>query len=315
MTLQGYDLAWGWSGSLPAALKAKGGQFVIRYIGTSSKCLTPAELHGWHQAGMSVGMVYETTGTTWRGGRAAGERDGAAALAAATALGAPAGSLIWFAIDEDATDYATAAAYLQGCQAASGAYHSYLYGGAHLIDGVWAHVNGRGWFWQTYAWSNGEVSKHAIMYQYHNDVTIDGVSCDQNKSINTGVNGGTGWLMPVIPAPTTPKPIAVAVNKTVAAVKAQPAPVVAAVPVATVAGVTASSFPSLSASQWSTLVAAVLAFLGSFFLPAGTTAPAPTDPVAAAPAPPPAPTPAATVEPTPTAPAPVVVDPTPAPEA
>ena len=43
-------------------------------------------------------------------------------------------------------------------------------------------------FWQTYAWSNGQQSSKANIYQYDNDQTIAGVSLDLDNSY--GNEGG-----------------------------------------------------------------------------------------------------------------------------
>src|ERR1700749_111581 len=188
MALQGYDYAWGWRSGLPAAIKKAGGTFVVRYVGTSSKCLTAAEAKALQDAGIAVGLVYETTGLTFRGGYAAGLKDGAAAKAAMDKLGVPGATPIFIAIDTDTKDHATIAEYYKGGVEPTATYRARLYAGFYVIDGM-----GNGGHWQTYAWSAGKVSKKADLYQYQNNVTVDGVSMDKCRTLNGNLTDRGGW--------------------------------------------------------------------------------------------------------------------------
>jgi hypothetical protein len=195
---QGFDYAWGYTSRTPAALKEVGASFVVRYVGDTSKCITPAERDALHVAGLTIGLVFETTGNTFKGGATAGRTDGAIAAEAATKLGAPAGTIIWFAIDTATTDYISARAYLAGAQAACAPYNARLYADFYVIEAVGGTDH-----WQTYAWSGGKISKHASLYQYHNGVTIGGVDMDRCELINGGP--GDGWWFH--PYTTTPAPV------------------------------------------------------------------------------------------------------------
>lgn len=89
-----------------AALKAQDYDFVLRYYSTNaSKNLSLGEARALSQAGLAIGVVWETSGT--RAGfftRAQGLADGAAAFRMARdAIGQPFGSAIYFAVDYDAT--------------------------------------------------------------------------------------------------------------------------------------------------------------------------------------------------------------------
>lgn len=200
--MEGFDYAWGYTSSLPAAIKKAGGSFVVRYVGVTSKCLTASEATGLHKAGLAIGLVYETTGLTFKGGHAAGSKDGAVALAAAKKLGVPAGTPIFFAIDTDTSDTATIKAYLAGCAAGSGEYPARLYGGYKVIQAA-----GGSGHWQTYAWSAGKISAHAGLYQYKNGVTVGGASMDKCRTLSAAVGPVNGWLgypvVPPVPAPTS----------------------------------------------------------------------------------------------------------------
>lgn len=181
----------------PSAAKALRAKFVVRYLGNSWKCATRGEVHALQAIGIAVGLVYETTGTTFTGGHAAGLLDGQRAAAAATALGAPAGTPIWFAIDTDTTYGPVVQAYYQGCVDGSGAYKARLYAGFKVIHGM-AH----GGHWQTYAWSNGLVSAHADLYQYKNLAAYD-----HDRTLNGNLVARGGWLtFAQAPAPVSPSP-------------------------------------------------------------------------------------------------------------
>lgn len=203
--MEGFDYAWGYSASLPAKLKATGASFVVRYLGTSSKCVTLSEVYALQHEGIAVAMVYETTGLTFKGGRDAGSRDGIAARAAAVKILAPVGATIYFAIDTDTADYATVGQYLAGAQEALGnQYVARLYAGYSVIE----NSVGDG-HWQTYAWSGGRISTKAGLYQYHNGYTVAGVSTDRDRVLANGPVNRGGWLVhsdsPNLPVPT-PKP-------------------------------------------------------------------------------------------------------------
>lgn len=198
--MEGFDYAWGFGSGLPAALKKAGASFVVRYVGTSSKCLTNSEAVALHAAGIATGMVYETTGTTFTGGTAAGNVDGSAAKVAAAKLGAPTDSPIYFAIDTDTADYSTVKNYLAGCTAGCYPYPAKLYAGYHVIEAV-----GGSGHWQTYAWSGGLVSSHAGLYQYYNGVTVGGVQMDNDRTLSGGPTAQAGWLTYNAPVPA-PKP-------------------------------------------------------------------------------------------------------------
>lgn len=89
-----------------AALKAQGYDFALRYYSHNvAKNLSLGEARALAQAGMQIGVVWETAGT--RAGffnRTQGLADGAAAFRMAVdVIGQPFGSAIYFAVDYDPT--------------------------------------------------------------------------------------------------------------------------------------------------------------------------------------------------------------------
>lgn len=88
------------------ALRRQGYDFVMRYYShNASKNLSLGEARALSQAGLRIGVVWETSGTHASFfSRAQGLADGAAAfLMARQVIGQPAGSAIYFAVDYDPT--------------------------------------------------------------------------------------------------------------------------------------------------------------------------------------------------------------------
>ena len=161
------------------AAKAAGYSAVLRYLplpaGTLAADrvgrLTSFEVVAYHSAGLGVGIIWETTAERALGGQTAGLVDGAAARAAAGALGFPADHVIFGAVDFDPTvdQYATIAAYLGAGQFepyANGPLCSYLsvLGFTHS----WMHN-----------WGGAGYSDPHI-HQQGGQVTVAGVICDLN---------------------------------------------------------------------------------------------------------------------------------------
>jgi hypothetical protein len=152
-------LDYAWQKPTPAAIVAGGYAGVLRYLSTDgSKNLTPGERDGLLAAGLSIGLVWETTATRASQGYAAGQHDAQMAEAQADALGYPAGCPIFYAVDYDAAP-AAVVPYFQGVQGLARRPVG-VYGSANVIEAVPA-----AWKWQTVAWSRGRVSPQAHLYQ------------------------------------------------------------------------------------------------------------------------------------------------------
>ncbi len=82
-------------------LKAAGVTTVIRYLARSHswKTVTPNEAKAIANAGLKLGLVFETTGKPH--GSSEGNLDGEAAVKYAKEVGAPPGAVIWYAVDYD----------------------------------------------------------------------------------------------------------------------------------------------------------------------------------------------------------------------
>lgn len=189
-TLWGFDYAWenDSPAQIVALLTANQADFAARYLNDpGGKGMDWAEAQALQAADIMLCPVWEFSGTDFTGGFSAGASDGRAAASAMRALGAPAGSLIWFAIDQGTTDYASTNNYLRGCKSGSAEYIAQLYGHNGVCDEAAAAGLGE-LHWQTYAWSGGQVSSHASLYQYQNGVMIGGISMDRDRTLK-GLSG------------------------------------------------------------------------------------------------------------------------------
>lgn len=179
----GVDYAWGFPGV--KALKAAKVGFVCRYLShDASKNLRANELLALRKAGIDVVVVWEAAASRALAGSKAGAEDAQAAEEQLFALGAPANSPVYFAVDFDATAAEVPAinAYLQGAASILGkdrvgVYASISVVKAALDAGVCKYA------WQTYAWSAGKLEPRAHLYQFSNGHSINGVSVDYDRSL------------------------------------------------------------------------------------------------------------------------------------
>lgn len=192
-----------WTHPSPAALKAAGVAFAMRYLATDrSKALSRAEADALAAVGIWVGVVWETTADRMLSGRAGGVTDAKAAAAQASACGMPSGRPIYFAADWDVTPTQQAAvnAYLDGAASVLGRPRVGVYGGYYTVkralDG--GHAT---WAWQTPGWSGGQWDARAHIRQGAQR-SIGGVSCD----LNTAMKADFGqWMPGKTPSTTTPQ--------------------------------------------------------------------------------------------------------------
>jgi hypothetical protein len=178
-----------YSGGFPGAqaIRAAGYAGAVRYIGFPGrrKCTTREELDDFtaHQLGMA--LIFEDTLTTWRTGRAGGQRSALSARTHADSIGWPAAHPIYFATDQDvvtAAEFAEMVEYLRGAGDVLGAGLVGVYGEADAIDRA-REAGVASWFWQTAAWSRGRRTA-CNLYQHVGTVYVGGVACDVND-VNT----------------------------------------------------------------------------------------------------------------------------------
>lgn len=199
---KGFDCATPLSLAVARSFRADGYEFVCRYLVPSGwKMLSRSEAVAISQAGLQIVSVFETTADRALGGYAAGLADGATALQAAAAVGQPAGSRIYFAVDFDATaaQMSTVVDYIRGCSVSTPNFLTGVYGSASVVQAVRSAGACSG-FWQTYAWSKGVKVPGIHIYQYENNVTVNGVNIDRDESY-----GGEGWWNTLATLPEEPE--------------------------------------------------------------------------------------------------------------
>lgn len=182
---EGVDFAWG--RLRPSELKLHGKSFVIRYVSTSGnpKNISKSEAQGLLNAGIDVGIVFETTTGRALQGFAAGVHDAGRARDQVVAAGGPKdGGVIYFAVDIDtisAGERGRIAAYLDGCAHVLGKNKVGVYGEYDVIEAmVPTHCK---YGWQTYAWSRGHVSGKACLYQYNIFAHVGALPVDLDRAL------------------------------------------------------------------------------------------------------------------------------------
>lgn len=192
MATRGIDCAQPIPAATANAIAAQGYRFAARYLvpaGYAWKRLTRKEAEGITAAGMTIVSVFETTANRPAGGANSGRADGQAAFQEASDIGQPEGTAIYFAVDYDAqpNDYDEIEAYLRAATGELGKYRTGIYGSYAVIEEM-RRRSAAQHFWQTYAWSRGEKSAYANVWQHKNGVTVAGHPVDLNESY-----GNEGW--------------------------------------------------------------------------------------------------------------------------
>lgn len=185
MKLKGIDCSVPVSRTSADALYQLGYRFICRYLvpETYPKSLSAGEAQALTDAGFNILSVFETTAGRAGGGADNGAADGATAYQCAKNIAMPTGGTIFFAVDFDAAakDYDAIEAYLRSAAAQTGAYKVGVYGSYYVIEEM-AKRGACAGYWQTYAWSGGNLPKSATVYQYLNDQTAAGISVDLNEA-------------------------------------------------------------------------------------------------------------------------------------
>ena len=161
----GVDYAW----SHPASsdIVAHNHRFVARYLSPdTSKNLSAPELADLKAKGLPVITVWEGGQTRALSGAPAGVADAQSALAQANALGQPANSPIYFAVDFENTpeQISTIDDYLKGAASVIGPSRVGVYG-SYSVVGHSLDIGTAKYAWQAAAWSSGQKEPRAQIYQ------------------------------------------------------------------------------------------------------------------------------------------------------
>lgn len=178
-----FGLDYSWDRVSPAAHKAAGSTFAVRYLSRvhPDKNLTATELAELHTGGIDVVLVWEDRPReAAKQGRARGATDGRDAKRMAEAVGLGARP-IYFTIDYDApaSDAPAILEYFRGVASIIGHDRTGVYGGYWQVKRLW-DTGAVAWIWQTYAWSGTPPQWHeaAHIRQWKNGQKVAGATVD-----------------------------------------------------------------------------------------------------------------------------------------
>lgn len=183
VNLKGIDYTTSTTVTQAKALKDNGYGFVCRYLVPERmawKRLTKSEVDIISAVGLQIVSIYEAGASNAANGAAQGIIDGKEALIETKIVEQPEGSTIYFAIDYDTNNYDTVEAYIKAAGTQITGYNVGVYGSFEICEEM--YKRGIKFSWQTYAWSHGQKSTHANVYQYQNGVDVCGINCDANES-------------------------------------------------------------------------------------------------------------------------------------
>jgi hypothetical protein len=175
---------YSWARPDPHWLRSAGCIGVMRYLGPGGggRDLTGDERRRLHDAGLGIGLVWETTTTAALAGWQAGAHDFAAANRFADAQGYPDDMPIFFAVDTDVS-------LVQVRGPVADTFHGALsngnlrpcrpYGEHDVLDILCGQLKLMPCGWQCYAWSGGRQSAHRCLFQRYPAVL--GGTVDHNE--------------------------------------------------------------------------------------------------------------------------------------
>jgi hypothetical protein len=183
--MKGIDCSTPINKEIAQSLVDQGIFYVARYLvpdlpDMTWKRLTREEVQILTDAGIKILSIFETSPSRACFGKPAGEHDGQFAFNETQVIGQPSGTCVFFAVDYEAEpeDYDAIEAYLKAAAEQLPGYHIGVYGSYYVTEEM-ANRKACQAFWQTYAWSNGNLSEIGRdVYQYENGVQLAGIEVD-----------------------------------------------------------------------------------------------------------------------------------------
>lgn len=207
--LNGVDCATKLNQQLAESLKTTGVEYVGRYLGDSWKSISIMEANALINAGLKIVSIWETNPT-----RATyftknqGISDGKVASDYAKSIGQSEGSAIYFTVDYDAqlSDMNAILNYFLGArQGLDQSFKVGVYGSYSVLEML--HSQGSAdYFWQTTAWSRGNIADFIHILQYDFNQNLVGVQVDYNQFSNSAGSWGNGTKSPLPNGGSTPAP-------------------------------------------------------------------------------------------------------------
>lgn len=199
---QGFDCATPLNAALAAKFVLQGHTFVGRYLADkgSWKRLSPGEAKDISNAGLYIISFLERWASRAGEGAAAGSEDGKLALGWAKEVAQPEGTAIYFAVDYDARskDFDGIEAYMRAASKEIPGYELGVYGSYEVVKAMYERGVTKK-IMQTYAWSNGMKFAFNSIFQYKNDIQVNGIGVDLD--ISNGDAGGWKVASAAAPAP------------------------------------------------------------------------------------------------------------------
>ncbi|SLL33476.1 metalloendopeptidase-like membrane protein [Mycobacteroides abscessus subsp. abscessus] len=190
MTL-GFDCATKLTEKMARDLKRAGFEYAARYLGESWKSFDKKEAEIIQKAGIKLISIFQKSANKLSYfTEEQGSVDGKDAEKWAKAVGQPEGTAIYFAVDCDVTgkQMSTIQSYFLAVKKQLRSYKVGIYGSYAVMYGM---KNYGDYFWQTYAWSRGEVAPFIHMYQHENNIIIEGVNIDRNRIMQSPGHWGS----------------------------------------------------------------------------------------------------------------------------
>ncbi|HEO8419408.1 TPA: DUF1906 domain-containing protein [Yersinia enterocolitica] len=190
MTL-GFDCATKLTEKMARDLKGAGFEYAARYLGKSWKSFDKKEAEIIRKAGIKLISIFQKSANKLSYfTEKQGSMDGKDAEKWAKAVGQPEGTAIYFAVDCDMTgkQMSTIQSYFLAVKKQLPSYKVGIYGSYAVM---YAMKNYADYFWQTYAWSRGEVAPFIHMYQHENNIIIEGVNIDRNRVMQSPGHWGS----------------------------------------------------------------------------------------------------------------------------
>lgn len=190
MTL-GFDCATKLTEKMAKDLKGAGFEYAARYLGESWKSFDKKEAETIQRAGIKLISIFQKSANKLSYfTEKQGSVDGKDAEKWAKAVGQPEGTAIYFAVDCDISgkQMSTIQSYFLAVKKQLPSYKVGIYGSYAVM---YAMKNYADYFWQTYAWSRGEVAPFIHMYQHENNIIIEGVNIDRNRIMQSPGHWGS----------------------------------------------------------------------------------------------------------------------------
>lgn len=191
-------------------LWAAGIQFAGRYfgLGTDSKLAHPSEIAALNAVGISLFNLAEQWPNSALQGYGLGTTHAIKVRDDMDAKGVPAGRPVYFAVDFDVTasQWPAVRDYFYGINSILPLDVIGIYGGIRTMQ--WAQRDGMArWFFQTYAWSAGQVFNGVHVLQYRNAQYVGGGQVDFCRSYADDFGQWGGLLTAPAPGALAPAPV------------------------------------------------------------------------------------------------------------